>query len=58
MKNKRWDVYFKNNIVIKLPNKNILQSIEILENFMKQNSIKANTTVDLRIPNRLIITNE
>ena len=56
--NKRWDVYFKNNIIIKLPNKNILQSIKILENFMKQNSIKANTTVDLRIPNRLILTNE
>ena len=56
--NKRWDVYFKNNIVIKLPNKNILQSIKILENFMKQNSIEANTTVDLRIPNRLILINE
>ena len=29
-KNKRWDLYFKNNILIKLPNKNIDEAIKFI----------------------------
>ena len=54
-KNKRWDLYFQNNIVIKLPNKNINSTLNAFEKFKKFNDIKPNTVIDLRIPNRIII---
>lgn len=54
-KNKRWDLHFQNNIVIKLPNKNIKDTLNIFEKFKKFNDIKPNTVIDLRIPNRIII---
>ena len=31
-KNKRWDLYFENNIIIKLPNKNISKAIKLYKN--------------------------
>ena len=58
-KNKRWDLYFENNIIIKLPNKNIEEAIikyKNLKTFKKE--IKPNTTIDLRIANRIIIKND
>ena len=54
-KNKRWELHFQNNIVIKLPNKNIKDTLNIFEKFKKFNDIKPNTVIDLRIPNRIII---
>ena len=54
-KNKRWDLHFQNNIVIKLPNKNIKDTLNTFEKFKKFNDIKPNTVIDLRIPNRIII---
>ena len=58
-KNRRWDLYFENNIIIKLPNKNIEEAIikyKNLKTFKKE--IKPNTTIDLRIANRIIIKND
>ena len=57
-KNHRWDLYFNNNIIIKLPSKNILNAIKLYKNFVKQNSIKSGAIIDLRINNRLVLTNE
>ena len=57
-KNKRWDLYFENNIILMLPNNNIEYSLDIYENFSKQNQIKPNSIIDLRIPKRLILKNE
>ena len=57
-KNKRWDLYYSNNIVIKLPNKNINQAIKIYKQFTKLNNIKPNSIIDLRISNRLVLKNE
>ena len=54
-KNKRWDLHFQDNIVIKLPNKNINSTLNAFEKFKKFNDIKPNTVIDLRIPNRIII---
>ena len=57
-KNKRWDLYFENNIILMLPNNNIEYSLDIYESFSKQNQIKPNSIIDLRIPKRLILKNE
>ncbi len=57
-KNKRWDLYFVNNIVIQLPNKNISKAINLYKEFEINNQIAPNTIIDLRIRNRLILRNE
>ena len=57
-KNKRWDLYFTNNVLIQLPNKNISEAIFLFKKFKINNNISSNTIVDLRIQNRLILRNE
>ena len=56
-KNKRWDLYLKNNILIQLPNKNIDSAINLYKQFQVNNKINPNAIIDLRIPNRLIFKN-
>ena len=56
-KNKRWDLYFVNNIVIQLPSKNISEAINLFKKFTSKNNINSNTIIDLRIKNRLILRN-
>ena len=56
-KNKRWDLYLKNNILIQLPNKNIDSAINLYKQFEVNNKINPNAIIDLRIPNRLIFKN-
>ena len=56
-KNKRWDLYLENNILIQLPNKNIDIAIGLYKQFKLNNKINPNSTIDLRIPNRLIFNN-
>ncbi|MDA9682263.1 FtsQ-type POTRA domain-containing protein [Candidatus Pelagibacter sp.] len=57
-KNKRWDLYFENNILVKLPEKNIFEAIKLYKLFKSRNGLQANSTVDLRIPNRIVVKNE
>lgn len=57
-KNKRWDLYFEKNILLKLPNKNIEESLKLFKKFTKVNIIESDTIIDLRVPNRLILENE
>ena len=57
-KNKRWDIYFKNNILIQLPNKNIPKALKLYKQFKMSNEINSNTVIDLRINDRLILKNE
>ena len=58
-KSRRWDLYFENNIIIKLPNKNIEEAIIKYKNLKKlRKKIKPNTIIDLRIANRIIIKND
>ena len=57
-KNKRWDLYFKNNVIIQLPNKNVSEAIKLFKEFELNNKIASNTIIDLRIQNRLILRNE
>ena len=57
-KNKRWDLYFNNNIILKLPQKNINYALKVYKEFKNLNELRANSIVDLRIPNRIILNNE
>ena len=57
-KNKRWDIYFEDNILLKLPNNDIDMAIKIYKKAQKSIKIKPNSVIDLRIPGRLIISNE
>ena len=56
-KNKRWDLYLKNNILIQLPNKKIDNAINLYKQFKLNNKINPNAIIDLRIPDRLIFKN-
>ena len=56
-KNKRWDLIYKNNTIIKLPNKNLVNALKLLNNFKKKNIIAPNSIIDLRIHKRLTIKN-
>ena len=57
-KNKRWDLYFENNIVIQLPNNNIAKALKLYKDFELNYEISSNSIIDLRIQNRLIFRNE
>ncbi len=57
-KNKRWDLYFDNNILIKLPDSNIEEAIILYNNFKSIEGIKSNSIVDLRIQKRITIKND
>ena len=56
-KNKRWDLYLKNNILIQLPNKKIDKAINLYKQFELNNKINPNAIIDLRISDRLIFKN-
>ena len=57
-KNKRWDIYFNNNILLKLPSDNIINSLKLFNKLQKLNKVKPNMIVDLRIPNRVILKSD
>ena len=56
-KSKRWDLYFENGVLIKLPNKNISEALKVYKEFKIKNEIRPSTIIDLRIKNRIIIKN-
>ena len=57
-KTKRWDLYLDKNIIIKLPEKNILNALKVYKKFKEKNDINSDKIIDLRISNRLIMKNE
>ncbi len=57
-KSNRWDLYFENNILLKLPTVNLTTAIQSFKQYTNNKKIRPNSILDLRIPNRLIITNE
>ena len=54
-KNKRWDLYFDNNIIIKLPSKDVSKAINLYQEFKKKNLISPGVVIDLRIKNRIVL---
>ena len=57
-KNKRWDLHLAEEVVLMLPNKNLKKNFEIFNYYYSKNKIKKKTIIDLRIPDRLIVSNE
>ncbi len=57
-KTKRWDIYFNNNILLKLPSDNITNSFQLYNKLQKLDKIRPNMIIDLRIPNRVILKSD
>ena len=54
----RWDIKDEDGILIKLPEKNLLNALEIVNKIKNDNQFIVNNFIDLRIPGRIIIKNE
>ena len=51
----RWDILTNENILIKLPQNNFLDSLNFAYKIIKSNNFKKNSLIDLRVNNRLIV---
>lgn len=51
----RWDVLTLDNILIKLPEKNLKNSLKLAHKIIKNNQFKNNKIIDLRISDHIII---
>jgi len=52
---KRWDLELRNNIIIKLPNDNIKESLKLASEFLHNNEFKDIKIIDTRIKNQIIL---
>ena len=52
---KRWDIKLKNNILLKLSNNSIKDSLDYTYEFLEHNNIGKFTTIDIRIDNQIIL---
>ena len=55
---KRWDIEFYNGTILMLPYRKIDNSIEIYVSLVKDNRINSNSIIDLRVPNKIILTHD
>ena len=51
----RWDVLTNENVLIKLPNKKLYESLNLAKKILKNNNFKKNKFIDLRIKNQVIV---
>lgn len=54
-KSKRWDIEFKNNILIKLPKKNIDETLNYIFQIHKNKRLKKTKVYDARVSNQIIL---
>ena len=52
---KRWDIKTKNDILIQLPEKNLLKSLNVADKILKNDQFNKVKFIDLRISNQIII---
>ena len=57
-KSNRWDIENNNKIVLMLPSNNLEQSLKNYRSLLKTNKITKGQLIDLRIKNKIILTNE
>ncbi len=57
-KSGRWDIEMKNNIIIKLPSKNQSASLKSYNLLEKKKQLKANSIIDFRIKNKIIVLDD
>ncbi len=51
----RWDLELRNNIIIKLPEKNTDQSLSFVFEFLKDNNLYEKKVIDARVKNQIIL---
>ena len=53
--NRRWDLYYKNGVRILLPENNILESLDLLDSYIKENRLieKGHKKIDLRLDGKI-----
>ena len=54
----RWDIKINNGLLIKLPEKKILESLEIAYMIKSNKEFEDNNIIDLRVNNKIVISNE
>lgn len=57
-KNRRWDLVFSNGLILKLPSKNIINSIKIYKKLLDSDNLKNTKIIDLRVIDQIIVTNK
>ena len=56
-KNRRWDLVFSNGLILKLPSKNIINSIKIYKKLSDNDKLIETKIIDLRVIDQIIMTN-
>ena len=56
-KSNRWDIEFDNKTIIMLPSFNFEKSLQNYKSFIKKNEIKSGQLIDLRMRDKIIISN-
>jgi len=51
----RWDIQFKNNLLVRLPSKNIKKTLDLVSDFLLENNNNSIKIVDARIQNQIIL---
>ena len=51
----RWDILTNDNVLIKLPNKKIYESLHLAKKILNDDNFKMNKFIDLRISNQIIL---
>ena len=51
----RWDLELRNNVIIKLPEKNTDQSLSFVFEFLKDNNLDEKKVIDARVKNQIIL---
>ena len=54
-KSKRWDLIYKDNITLKLPERNLLYSVSLFKQIIENQNIKNLKIIDLRIKDKIIL---
>tara|TARA_B100002052_G_scaffold298672_1_gene332950 strand:+ start:2261 stop:2956 length:696 start_codon:yes stop_codon:yes gene_type:complete len=57
-KNNRWDIVDNDNITLMLPSNNLEKSLKNYKLFLEKIKVEPGQSVDLRITNKIILTNE
>ena len=55
-KSNRWDLIYKNNLTLKLPQENLDNSLALFKNIIENKNIDDVKIIDLRIKNKIILS--
>ena len=55
LKSGRWNLKIRNNVIIKLPRDNILESLNLVKKILDNKSIIIKNTIDLTVKNQIIV---